>query len=418
MIDTHRSRSPWLALGDVNFRLFFLSQFVWQSGRWLQSVAQAWLVLDLTGSPLALGTVTAAQFAPVLVFSLFSGPIADRFERHRFIMALQVISIVNTTTITLLVAGGHVQLWEIYLFAVLQGSIHAIDQPTRSAFVSEIVASEHVPSAVGLNSSISNAARIFGPAGGGVLIATAGTSWCFGLNALLYVVAYVGYRSMRTDRIRPTALGPAGRMHTQVLDGLRYVASERELLVPLLLVGFLGTVGFNWLVALPLLARYTFDIGATGFGLENAAMGLGSLAGGIFVASRPPAGALGLSRVGAVFSVVLMALAFAPTSAVALALLLIAGGVAILFTAGVSTTVQLRSRPEYRGRALGLLFLLLAGGTPIGSTLTGSVAAAYDIRVALALNAALSLVGSGAAILYLRRERRVSETAFGRVQDI
>ena len=408
MIDTHRSRSPWLALGDLNFRLFFLSQFVWQSGRWLQSVAQAWLVLDLTGSPLALGTVTAAQFAPALVFSLFSGPIADRFQRHRFIMTLQLASIVNATTIAVLVGAGHVQLWQIYLFAVLQGSIHAIDQPTRSTFVSEIVANEHVASAVGLNSAISNASRILGPALGGVIIATAGTSWCFGLNALLYVVAYVAYRSMRTDRIRPTELGTAGRMHTQVLEGLRYVASERELLVPLALVGFLGTVGFNWSVALPLLARYTFGIGATGLGLENAAMGLGSLVGGLYVASRQPPGALGLCRVAAGFSVVLMAVAFAPTSEVALGLLLAAGGVGILFTAGVSTVVQLRSRPEYRGRVLGLLFLLLAGGTPIGGTLTGTVAATWDIRVALALNAALCLVGSGVAIAYLQRRAAVA----------
>lgn len=170
-----------------------------------------------------------------------------------------------------------------------------------------------------------------------------------------------------------------------------------------MLVGFFGTIGFNWSVALPLLARYTFEIGATGFGLLNTAMGIGSLVGELVVASRRPANALGLARTAAAFSVMLLAVAFAPTAPAALVLLLVAGGVSILFTAGVSTTVQLRSKPEYRGRALGLLFLLLAGGTPIGGTFTGWVAATWDIRVALAVNATLCLVGAGAAIGYLRR---------------
>lgn len=388
--------------------MFSFSQFVWQNGRWLQSVAQAWLVLDLTGSALALGTVTAVQFAPIILFSLFAGPLADRFQRHRFIMALLVASIVQTAALTVLVASGHAELWHIYVFAVIGGTLHAVDQPARSAFLSELVPREMVQSAVGLNSSITNAARIIGPTIGGGLIATLGTTSCFAATVLLYLVAYLTYRAMRKDDLRPAVVGLAGRMHTQILDGLRYVTSDRELLVALALVGFIGTIGLNWSVGLALLARYTFEVGAPGFGLENAMMGVGSVLGALAVASRPPAGALGLSRVAAVFSLLLFTLAVVPTFGLALVLLPIIGLVTVLFTAGVSTMVQLRSRPEYRGRVLGLLFLLLAGGTPIGGTLTGAVAAAWDIRVALALNGVICLIGTGVAIGYLQRRQSVT----------
>lgn len=382
---------------------------MWQSGRWLQSVAQAWLVLDLTGSALALGTITAVQFAPIILFSLFAGPLADRFQRHRFIMALLVASIIQTTALVVLVGSGHVQLWQIYVLAAVNGTLHAIDQPARSAFVSEIVPREQIQSAVGLNSTCQNSARILGPTIGGVLIATLGTTWCFAFNAVLYVIALLAYRAMRIDRIRPSALGAAGRLHAQIIDGLRYVAGDRELLVPLVLVGFIGTVGFNWSVGLALLARYTFEVGASGFGALNAAMGIGSLVGGIVVASRPPLGALGLSRVALAFSLLLMGVALAPTYEVDLAMLLLTGSVGVLFTAGVTTVVQLRSRPEYRGRVLGLLFLVMAGGTPIGGTFTGAVAAAWDVRVALALNAVICVAGAGVAIVYLQRRGPLTE---------
>lgn len=408
-IGTPEARSPWLALGRENYRLFFAGQAVSQSGRWMQSVAQAWLVLDLTGSALALGGITVVQHAPILVFSLFAGPLADRFRKRRFLMALQGVLGLQAGMLAILVISGQVQLWEIYVLAALQGTINAIDNPTRQAFVSELVDRAEIQSAVGLNSSVQNAARIIGPALGGVIIAAWGTGWCFALNALAFGASLAALVAIREDRLRPAAAAAAGRLRAQVVDGLRYVAGERDLLVPLALLGLVAAIGYNWQVTLPLLARYTFGTGAAGFGVLNAALGLGALSGSLLVASRPPATATQLCGIAAAFSILLMSLALAPAYAVALLLLVAAGALGVLFSAGVNTAVQLRSRPEYRGRVLGLFFLLWAGGSPFGGALTGAVAETWDIRVALALSATLCLAGSGAAIAYLVR-RGVSAT--------
>ncbi|MBI2325226.1 MAG: MFS transporter [Chloroflexi bacterium] len=394
---------PWLALGRENYRLFFAGQIVSQSGRWMQGVAQAWLVLDLTGSALALGGISVVQHVPILLFSLFAGPLADRFRTRRFLMALQGLLALQAGILAMLVISGQVQLWEIYVFAALWGTTNAIDGPTRQAFVSELVDRSEIQSAVGLNSSVQNAARIVGPALGGVVIAAWGTGWCFALNALAFVAAFAALVAMREDRLRPAAAAAAGRLREQIVHGLRYVAGERELLVPLALLGLVAAIGLNWQVTLPLLARYSFGTGATGFGVMNAALGLGSLSGSLLVASRPPAAALRLGGISAAFSVLLMSLALAPDYAAALLLLVAAGCVSVLFSAGVNTAVQLRTRPEYRGRVLGLFFLVWAGGSPFGAALTGAVAETWDIRVALALSATLCLAGSGAAIAYLVR---------------
>jgi len=402
-IGTLEARSPWLALGRENYRLFFAGQIVSHSGRWMQSVAQAWLVLDLTGSALALGGITVVQHAPILVFSLFAGPLADRFRKRRFLMALQGVLGLQAGMLAMLVISGQVQLWEIYVLAALQGTINAIDNPTRQAFVSELVDRAEIQSAVGLNSSAQNAARVLGPALGGVIIAAWGTGWCFALNAFAFVVSCAALVAIREDRLRPAAAAAAGRLRAQVVDGLRYVAGERELLVPLALLGLVAAIGYNWQVTLPLLARYTFETGAAGFGALNAALGLGALSGSLLVASRPPAAALQLCGIAAAFSILLLSLALAPVYAVALLLLVAAGCLGVLFSAGVNTVVQLRSRPEYRGRVLGLFFLLWAGGSPFGGALTGAVAETWDIRVALALSATLCLAASGAAITYLVR---------------
>lgn len=403
--DTARARGSgtWVALARPNYRLFFIGQLVSQSGRWMQGIAQAWVVLDLTGSAVALGTVTAIQFAPILVFSLFSGPLSDRFGKRHFLMGLQAAAIVQATTLAVLVLTGQVQLWEIYVLAALLGTFNAIDNPTRQAFVSELVAPAEIPSGVGLNSSVTNAARIIGPSIGGVIIAAWGPAWCFALNALGYVVAFGALWAIRPRDLRRPAAAAAGRLHRQVAEGLGYVVRDRGLLVPIALLGVIGSLGYNWSVTLPLFARYTFDVGPTGFGLLNAAMGSGSLLGGLLVASRPPSTVVRLCSIAVGFSALLLAVAFAPAFGLALALLVAAGCLGVFFSAGVNAFIQLRSRPEFRGRVLGLFFLVWAGGTPFGATFTGNLAALWDIRVALAVNASLCAVASLVAVAYLVR---------------
>ncbi|HZP95076.1 MAG TPA: MFS transporter [Candidatus Limnocylindria bacterium] len=402
----------WGAFRHFNYRMFFAGQLVSQSGRWMQGLAQSWLVLDLTGSAAALGAVTVAQFSPIILLSLFSGPIADRFPKQRFLMATQAVAALQAVVFAALVITGNIQVWEIYVLAAVVGTFNALDNPTRQSFANELVDRAEVPSAVGLGSTVTNAARILGPSAGGVIIATWGTGWCFAITAAGFLVSFASLAALRRHELRPAVAPTAGRMHVQVVDGLRYVLSVRELLVPLALLAFIGSIGYNWLVTLPLLARYTFAVGPTGLGALNAAMGLGSLVGGLLVASFRALRAIELSRIALAFSLALAGLAAAPLYAIALVLLTIAGCLGVFYSAGVNASVQLRSRPEYRGRVIGVFFLVWAGGTPVGGALTGYLAAIWDVRVALAVNAALCLAASVVSIVYLTR-RAVPAPATG-----
>ena len=405
MVAASAAVGPWPALRHENFRRYFIGQLLAQTGRWMGGVAQAWLVLDLTASPAALGLLTVCQFAPILALSLFAGPIADRVIKRRLLVALQAAAAVQAAVLALLVLTGSAQPWEIFFLAALLGVINAIDNPTRLSFLSELVRPEELQSAVGLTAAVQNGARIAGAALGGLIIATWGTGICLGLNALAYVAAFIALVSIREGLLRPAERAAGGRMFAQVADGLRYVSSERELLVPLALLGLIGAIGYNWGVSLPILARYTFAAGAPGLGWLTAALGAGAIVGGLMVASRlPPTGAQ-LCRIGVAFSAFVIGLAYAPTFALALAALVGAGVLGVAFSAGVNTAVQFRSRPAYRGRVLGLFFLLWAGGVPIGGVLTGLVAELWDVRLALALNGVLCLAGSLVAVAAISRPR-------------
>ncbi|MBM4420499.1 MAG: MFS transporter [Chloroflexi bacterium] len=396
--------SPWRALADPNFRLFLAGQFLVQNGRSALVVALAWLVLDLTGSPLILGSITAAQFTPILVLSLFAGPIADRFTKRGFIQALQSLTAALALTMWALVVSGHVALWQIYLIAIAIGIVNALDAPLRQVFLSEVVGPESLQSAVGLSSSANNAARIVGPSIGGLIIAVWGTGWCFVVTTIGFGLGAASLAVMRQDLLLAPPAKATGALHTQVAEGLGYVRRTSDLLIPLAVVGLVGTVGFNWSVYLPLLARYVFDVGPTGFGFSNAAIGLGSLAGGLVLAGRRAAPTpAGVAILAAVFSVLLFCLSLAPTFVLLLPILFVTGVSIVLVTAGTNTIVQLRSEPAYRGRVLSLLFLLTAGGTPIGNALSGALAAQWDVRVAMAVNAVICLAGCLAAIARLRR---------------
>jgi MFS family permease len=351
----------------------------------MHNVAQAWVVLDLTGSAIAVGAVTVAQAVPYLGLSLLAGPLAERFRKRRFLMALQAAAAVQAGVLATLVLSGHVQIWQIYVLAVVHGVLNAIDNPNRQAFVNELVATNEIQSAVGLNSSVHNLARIVGPAIGGLIIAAWGSGWCFVLNAGAFSVAFVAFLAIDESALRPSIVAAVGRLDAQIVAGLRYVIGDRDLLVMLVLLGVMATIGYNWQVALPLLARYTFGTGAIGFGALNAALGAGSVIGGLLVAWRQALQLTYLCLVAAGFSLLLASIAFAPHYLIAMPLLLAAGCCSVLFSAGVQAIVQLRSLPEYRGRVLGLFFLLWGGGVVPGAALTAGMAAYLDIRAALAI---------------------------------
>ena len=392
---------PWIALRNANYRLYFGGQILSLSGTWMQRVGQAWLVLDLDPSPIALGTLTVLQFTPVLVLGLFAGSIVDRFEKRRLLFVLQTAALVQASALAALVLTHTVQLWQVYVLAAILGTISAFDSPARQTFISELVPREEIQSAVGLNATAFNTARIFGPGVGGLIIASAGVGWCFLLNAISFVAVLVALSLMDASRLIPGHRA-SGRVLGDMVGGLRYVAREPEIGAPLILAVFVGTFGYNFGVALPLLARYTFDAGAVGFGMLNVAQGVGSLLGAVIVASRATASVRALAAAATTFGVLLVVLGASPAFVVALAVLMLVGVAGVNASAATNATLQVRSDPAYRGRVLSLYFIAFAGTTPIGGAITGALADAWTIRVALAVNGAVVVLGAALAILYLR----------------
>ena len=272
------------ALSVYNYRLFIAGQAVSQSGTWLQRTAQAWLVLELTNSAVALGLVTALQTLPYTFLSLFGGVVADRVRKRPFLLVVIGLEVVQATVLAALTLSGRIQLWQIYVLAFVLGVLTSLEAPTRQSFVSELVGREHIQSAVSLNSSVFNAARIVGPGFAGVVIAAVGTG-CFALNAASFLAVLLGLALMHPDQFVASRRAPRGAIHTQLLEGLSYVRGHLDLRFPVILLAFLGTFGYNFLVILPLLARYTLDAGAVGFGALDAAMGVGQY-GALGVAPR------------------------------------------------------------------------------------------------------------------------------------
>ena len=410
------ARRPWIALRNPNFRLYFGGQMVSLSGTWMQRIGQSWLILDLDPSPLALGTLTVLQFAPILVLSLFAGSIVDRFSKRWLVFLLQVAALVQATALAALVLTHTVQIWHVYVLAAMLGTISAFDSPARQTFVSELVPREEIQSAVGLNASAFNVARIFGPGVGGLIIAAAGVGWCFAINAASYVAVLIALAAMRGDRLLPGERS-RGRVLGDIAGGLRYVVREPEIGAPLLLAVFVGTFGYNFSVALPLLARYTFDAGAAGFGLLNAAQGVGSLVGALIVASRTTPTVETLVVAASVFAVLLIALGASPAFVVAAVVLVFVGIAGVNATTGTNALLQLRSEPAYRGRVLSLYFIAFAGTTPFGGAFTGAIANEWNVRVALFVNAALVIVGATLALLYVRRRRPLADAIAHRAHE-
>jgi MFS family permease len=386
-----------------NYRLYWLGLLVSLVGTWMQSVAQAWLVLDLTGSPLALGTVTALQFLPVLFLSLPAGVIVDRVPKQRLILVTQSVQMLQALALGLLVVTGQVQLWHVYALAMLLGLTNAFDNPARQAFVSELVGPDDLPNAVGLNSTLFNGARILGPALGGVLIALVGVGPCFLGNAASFLAVLASLLAMRRSELRPARPPRNGRLLSQVAEGLRFASSTPVVRLPLLLLAVVGTLGYNFTVTLPLLARYALGSDALGFGGLTSAIGLGSLVGALIVASVQRTSIRAILLGAATFALLLLAVAASPWYPLTLGLLMALGLASIAYSTGTNTTLQLNTPPELRGRVMSLFTLLFIGSTPLGGLATGALADALGIRVALGLEALVCLAGVVAVAALARR---------------
>ena len=372
----------------------------------MQTVAQGWLVLELTGSGTALGLVAAAQFLPILALAPYGGLLADRLDKRRLLMATQAALGVMALTLAVLVLTGAVQLWMVVGLALLLGLVTACDNPVRQAFAQEMVGPEELRNAVSLNSVLVNAARAIGPAVAGILIATVGTGVCFAVNAVSYAAVLVALGGMDRGALRPSA--PAPREPRQVREGVAYVRRTPDLLVPLIMLALVGTLAYEFSVVLPLLAAGPFDGGAETYGLLTSAMGAGAIVGGLVVAGHGRTGLRPLTVAAAVFGVAILGAAAAPTLPVALVAMALVGAASITFLATGNTTLQLTSEPRFRGRVMALWTMAFLGSTPIGAPIVGAISEHASPRVGLLLGglACLAAAGVGAAALRPKRRRR------------
>ncbi|MFE9022944.1 MFS transporter [Streptomyces sp. NPDC007808] len=376
-----------------NFRLFAAGQLVSVAGTWMMVVAQDWLVLALTGdSGTALGVVTALQFAPLLLLTLYAGGLADRHDKRRLLMAVNLVSAALALSLALLVLAGRVELWHVFLFALGLGTVNAVEVPTRMAFVSELVGAELLPNASALSAAYFNCARVVGPALAGLMISWSGTAAVMLVNAASYLATVGGLRMMRPGELHRSGRRPD---RVRVMDGIRLVMSRRDLLLPMVLVAVIGMLGFNFQLILPLLAKTVFHADAAEFGLLTTALAAGSLVAAFATTlrrGRPPLGLVVAAALG--FGIMQALAGLAPTHAVAVVLLFGTGFGSVCFAQAANHRIQLGAAPAYRGRIMALYTLVFQGTTPFGALLVGWLSDLLGARSGLVLGGTASVVAA------------------------
>jgi len=389
------------ALRQRNFRLFWTGQLVSLAGTWMQRLGQSWLVLELTGSPLALGTVSAMQFLPMTFLSLLAGPLVDRWPKRRILVATQSLMALLALALGVLAATGAVRYWMVLVLAFLLGLVNTVDVPARQAFMSEIAGREALVSAISLNSAAFNAARIVGPALSGLLVAAVGVAPSFLLNAASYLAVIGGLLAMR-DLPPPRAdAGPLGARGTvsSALEGLRWVRARPEIALPLALLAVLSAVVINYNVVVPILARDTLKLGAEGYGFLMSALGAGSLAAAVLMAAggkREPTDRTLLAAAAGMGTAYLL-LSLQRNFAASAFLLALLGFSTVSLTARVNAAVQLRSDDAHRGRVMSLYALVFGGVTPVGALYAGGLIDAAGAGAYLFVSGLVALAAVGGA---------------------
>ncbi len=394
------------SLRQRNYRLFFFGQLVSVAGTWMQTVAQSFLVLDLTHSGTQLGLTSAARFLPMFLFGPVGGVFADRMDRKRVLYVTQTLSGLLAGVFAVTVGTHSIRLWIVYLLALALGFVNVFDNPARQSFISEMVSAQDLPNAVTLNSVAMNMARVFGAALGGVIAAAIGLALCFTCNALSFGAVLVSLAAMRGSELFPAKR--ISRQKRQVRQGLRYVRSTPELLIPLVMIAVIGTLAWEFQVSLPLMASKVFHGGAASYGVMASVMGGGAVVGGLISAARarPRARALCLAAVG--WGIAILAAAVAPSMPLELAALVFVGYGSITFNSLAKTTLQLAARPEMRGRVMALWALAWLGSTPIGGPIVGWAGQVIGARWPLVIGGVATLACGVLALPALTRIDRHS----------
>jgi MFS family permease len=400
------------ALGVRNYRFFFLGQIVSVTGTWMQSVAQAWLVLKLTNNGAYLGIVIGLQMLPVLLFGAWGGLIADRFDKRKVLVGTGISAATLALVLGVLTATGVVTVWMVAVVAFGLGMVNVVDVPTRQAFITEMVGREHMVNAISLNGVVMNGGRLIGPAAAGLIIVSLGIAPCFFLNSASFLAVIAGLLAIRGRDLYRSR--PVQRARGQLLEGFRYVRRTPELRTPLLMMALVGTFAYEFSVTLPIFTKFTFHGGPEVFGLMTSFMAGGSVLGGLVVAARARPTPRRLVIACALFGTLILLTAAAPSLPVALVLLLLTGAASLFFAVMCNTTIQLTASPEMRGRVMALYTVAFMGSTPIGGPIVGFIGQAFGGRASLAVGGIATLLAAGLGWHLLNRASQRYERAAAR----
>lgn len=363
------------ALTHKNYRYMWFGQCVSLIGTWMQNIGQSWLVLTITGSPLKLGIVTACQFLPILLFSLFAGIIVDKYPKKKILIVTQTVSMILAFALAALVLTGTVKYEYILVLAVLLGLNNTLDMPTRQSFNVEIVGKEDLMNAIALNSTTFNMARIVGPSIGAVMMAWLGAGWCFLLNGVSFLAVIYGLFHIQTAPYVRKKRSKEGILK-EIKDGIVYIAKEPILTPTILLVAVIGTLAFNFSILIPVFTKNVLHMGETTYGTLMSCLGVGSLAGALTMSFRSKRGPkVKLSMIaGCLVAICLILTGLSGSVWVCGALLACTGFFNILFATNSNSALQMFAKDEYRARVMSVYALVFAGSTPIGSLFAGFIA--------------------------------------------
>jgi MFS family permease len=385
-------RRTFGSLDTHNYRLYFAGDLISHIGSWMQTMAEAWLVLNLTGSGVAVGGTFAARFAPVLLFGLWGGTIADRFDRRRVLLITQSCAALLAVVLWLVVWTGVVNVWMVFALAVGLGFVTVVDEPTRHAFVEEMVGRDRLANAVALTSAVGNSARITGPAIAGLLIASVGVAWVFFVNAVSFFAVVAALVAMRSSELRRPQRASD---RPSVREGLTYAWGITEIRTTIMLVAVVGTLVYNFPTYLTLLARNTFhgDAGLAGFLM--AVLGVGTVVGALAAAHRARPTRRTVIASAVVLGATLAVAASLPNQVLVTVALVPVGAMAVFFGSTANAHMQMCSAPHLRGRVMAIYTLLTLGTTVVGGPFVGWVCQRFSPRIGLEL---AGLVTAGAAV--------------------
>ncbi len=391
-----------IALNSRNFRLFWLGQLISLTGTWMQSTGQDWLVLQMTHSAWLLGVVGALQFLPVLLLSLFSGVIADKFPKKKLLIGTQIASLILAAVLCLLVVTGTVQLWHIFILAALLGITNSLDMPVRQSFMVEMVGKDTLPNAIALNSTSFNLARIIGPSIAGLLISWLGEAPLFFLNAISFLPVLYGLYLIRSSELhnQPSRQAPIQKQGTfkSLGEGLSYIVKVPAIFMIIAIVGVISLFGINFNVVLPLFADTVLKVGAQGYGFLSSTFGFGALLAAVWLAWS--------NKQATMTQLIISALLFAITEALfaishlyilSLILIAIVGFNQISFSAKANSMLQAVTPNHLRGKIMSVYTIVFVGTTPIGNLAIGALSNVFGASIALLAGAIPCIIAATAA---------------------